>query len=85
LENAISKSGAAKDFSMASAHCDTFDACLSKPTLPQFKAGAAIEHLPERKIPRHHAEHSRAVDTRRNFQRIGCARFLLEKSSTVSA
>ena len=28
-------------FSIASAHCGTFEACLSKPTLPAINAGAA--------------------------------------------
>ena len=44
--------------SISSAHCGTLEACLSSPTLPAISAGRGeAEHLPERKIPRHHRQH----------------------------
>ena len=44
--------------SMASAHCGTLDACLSRPHVArhQRRRGEA-EDLPERKVPRHHGQH----------------------------
>ena len=36
-----SKPASRRMSSIASAHCGTFDACLSRPTLPAISAGAA--------------------------------------------
>ena len=44
--------------SMASAHCGTFDACLSRPDVAGHqRRRREPEHLPERKVPRHDREH----------------------------
>ena len=44
--------------SMASAHCGTFEACLSSPTLPAIeRRRRKAEDLPEGKVPGHDRQH----------------------------